>query len=293
MKVLDLFSGIGGFSLGLERAGMETIAFCEIEPFCREVLKKHWPSVPIYEDIKKLDGGKIEADVICGGYPCQPFSVAGNRRGEEDDRHLWPEMFRIIKEVRPSWVICENVYGHVSMGLDEVLSNLGAEGYSTKVFIVPACGLDAPHRRNRVWIVANSSSPASGGGEINNVCNGQERRSPKEGSEGIQPKDRKSRTGNAKSGSKTMADTNNEGLQRRQKARNPKRGRKERNKQPTGCDKLQEWRNWEPEPPVGRVANGIPRRVDRLKALGNAVVPQIPEQIGRVIMEIERLKNDS
>jgi DNA (cytosine-5)-methyltransferase 1 len=158
MKVLDLFSGIGGFSLGLERAGMETIAFCEIEPFCREVLKKHWPSVPIYKDIRELKGGKIEADVICGGYPCQPFSVAGNRRGEEDDRHLWPEMLRIIKEVRPSWVICENVYGHVSMGLDEVLSDLATEGYATKVFTIPACGLDAPHRRNRVWIVANSTS---------------------------------------------------------------------------------------------------------------------------------------
>ena len=119
MRVLDLFSGIGGFSLGLERAGMETIAFCEIDPYCRKVLAKHWPGVPIYEDVRELDAtGLGRIDLVCGGYPCQPFSQAGKRVGAEDDRHLWPAMLEVIKAARPAWVIGENVAGHISMGLD-------------------------------------------------------------------------------------------------------------------------------------------------------------------------------
>jgi len=172
MKVLDLFSGIGGFSLGLERAGMETVAFCEINPFCQKVLKKHWPGVYVHDDIKTLGyihnendcmlvdneanheiiRGSI--DVICGGYPCQPFSNAGKRSGAEDDRHLWPEMYRIIKAVRPRWVIAENVAGHISMGLDDVLSDLETENYACWTFVIPACAVDAKHRRDRVWILA-------------------------------------------------------------------------------------------------------------------------------------------
>ena len=158
MNVLDLFSGIGGFSLGLERAGMKTIAFCEIEEFTRKVLHKHWPNVPIFEDIRKLHGSDITepVDLICGGYPCQPFSCAGKRQGQADDRHLWPEMFRLIREIRPNWVIAENVAGHVNMGLDSVLSDLESEGYETTTFIIPACAVNAPHRRDRVWIIANT-----------------------------------------------------------------------------------------------------------------------------------------
>jgi DNA (cytosine-5)-methyltransferase 1 len=121
LKLLDLFSGIGGFSLGLERTGgFETVGFCEIDPFCQKVLRKHWPNVPIYEDVRTIDA--IPANVISGGYPCQPFSTAGKRGGAEDDRHLWPEMYRIVKASRPEWVIAENVAGHISMGLDTVLS---------------------------------------------------------------------------------------------------------------------------------------------------------------------------
>ena len=118
LRVLDLFSGIGGFSLGLERTGgFETVAFCEIDPFCRQVLAKHWPDVPIHEDVRSLNGDAIgPVDVVCGGYPCQPFSLAGKRAGQEDDRHLWPEMYRIMDELRPAWFIGENVAGHVSMG---------------------------------------------------------------------------------------------------------------------------------------------------------------------------------
>lgn len=162
MKVLDLFSGIGGFSLGLERAGMETVAFCEIDPYCRKVLRKHWPDIPVFDDIHEvtpetLASEGIDAiDVVCGGYPCQPFSTAGKRECAEDDRHLWPEMYRIIKAVRPRWVFAENVAGHITMGLDDVLSDLEAEGYTCWSFVIPACAVDARHRRDRVWIVAHS-----------------------------------------------------------------------------------------------------------------------------------------
>jgi len=136
MKVLDLFSGIGGFSLGLERAGMETVAFCEIEEYPRRVLAKHWPDVPIYNDVRTLTKERLDSDgigpidLICGGYPCQPFSTAGKRRGAEDDRHLWPEVNRLISEYRPSWFIGENVAGHISMGLDQVLSDLEGQDYA-------------------------------------------------------------------------------------------------------------------------------------------------------------------
>ena len=162
MKVLDLFSGIGGFSVGLEKAGFETVAFCEIEEYPRGVLAKHWPDIPIYTDVRELTGKQLRADgiipdVIVGGYPCQPFSLAGVRRGEEDDRHLWPEVRRLINEIRPAWCIFENVAGHITMGLDKVLSDLEAEDYAARPFVIPACGVDAPHRRDRVWIVAHAN----------------------------------------------------------------------------------------------------------------------------------------
>src|SRR5210317_1274476 len=158
MKVLDLFSGIGGFSLGLEWAGMETIAMCEKDKFCRQVLAKHWPDITIHEDIRKLDGREYKnaIDVVCGGFPCQPFSVAGKQLGKEDDRHLWPEMLRVIKESAPAWVIGENVSGFVSMALDDVCLDLEAEGYEVQSFVIPACAVEAHHKRDRCWIVAYS-----------------------------------------------------------------------------------------------------------------------------------------
>ena len=166
MNVLDLFSGIGGFSLGLERAGMRTIAFCEIEEYPRSILRKHWPDVPIFEDVRELHAKDLpeSIDLICGGYPCQPFSVAGKRRGAEDDRHLWPEIVRLIRELdaagnKPAWCLFENVAGHISMGLDTVLSDLEGEGYTCWPLVIPACALNAPHRRDRVWIIANCNSP--------------------------------------------------------------------------------------------------------------------------------------
>lgn len=161
IRILDLCSGIGGFSLGLEATGgFETVAFCEVEEFCCKVLNKHWPGVPIYNDLKELgnDPTRIvqEFDLICGGIPCQPFSVAGKQKGKEDDRHLWPYMFAIVKHKKPSWVIVENVGGFVNVALDDVCLNLEAEGYATQSFIIPACGVEAPHRRDRIWIIGKN-----------------------------------------------------------------------------------------------------------------------------------------
>ena len=170
LRHLDLFSGIGGFSLGLEATGgFETVAFCDIEEFPRKVLQKHWPGVKQYEDIKELNYEKLKADgllpidILTGGYPCQPFSIAGRKKGEKDPRHLWPEYFRLIKELRPTWVIGENVSGHIKLGLDTVLENLESEGYSVRTFSISASSIGANHQRERIWIVANSNSSRNKG----------------------------------------------------------------------------------------------------------------------------------
>jgi DNA (cytosine-5)-methyltransferase 1 len=157
--VLDLFSGIGGFSLGLERAGMKTVAFCEIEPFCRAVLKKHWPSVPQFDDVRRLRGEDVgPVDLVCGGFPCQPFSTAsrGRRLGTEDDRYLWPEMLRVISETRPSWVIGENVIGLKPVEVEQVVSDLGAQDFNTVVMEIPACATLKDHWRPRNWFLGYS-----------------------------------------------------------------------------------------------------------------------------------------
>lgn len=167
MKALSLFSGIGGIDLAGEWAGIETVAFCEREPFCQKVLKKHWPDTPIYDDVCTLTKERLEADevivrgqsidLIHGGFPCQPFSTAGLQKGRDDDRDLWPEMFRIIQEFKPDWVVGENVANFVNMELERTLTDLESEGYETQAFIIPACGVNAKHQRNRVFVVAHYS----------------------------------------------------------------------------------------------------------------------------------------
>ena len=154
MNHLDLFSGIGGFALGLSWAGnFRTIGFAECDNYSQRVLQKHWPDVPIWGDVKDVDyDGSV--DIITGGYPCQPFSVAGQRQGEADDRHVWPLMLGLIEQYRPAWVIGENVAGHINMGLDNVLADLERADYAARTFILPACAVNAPHRRDRVWVVA-------------------------------------------------------------------------------------------------------------------------------------------
>jgi DNA (cytosine-5)-methyltransferase 1 len=159
MKMLSLFSGIGGIDLAAELAGIETVAFCEINEYCQKVLKKQWPDVPIYSDIRDLRGEQIgTVDIVAGGFPCQPYSIAGKRQGKNDDRHLWPELFRIISELRPSWVVGENVGNFVNMELENALLDLESIGYTTQAFIIPACSIEAKHERERVFIIANINS---------------------------------------------------------------------------------------------------------------------------------------
>ena len=169
IRILDICSGIGGFSLGLESTGgFDTVAFCEFDDFCRKVINKHWPDVPIYKDLKEI-GNEPERiiqdfDLICGGIPCQPFSVAGKKKGKEDDRHLWPYMYEIIKYKKPTWVIVENVGGFVNVALDDVCLDLETQGYATQSFIIPACSVKAPHRRDRIWILGKFMGNTSSDG---------------------------------------------------------------------------------------------------------------------------------
>ena len=167
---LSLFSGIGGLDIAAEMAGIRTVGQCEWADYPTRVLEKHWPDVPRWRDIRTLTGddfyertGLRTVDVVSGGLPCQPFSVAGERRGKEDDRYLWPEMCRVIHELKPAWVIGENVPGIIDMALDQVLSDLEDEGYEVQPFVIPACGVDAPHKRERVCIVAYA---IDGGGSV-------------------------------------------------------------------------------------------------------------------------------
>lgn len=179
MQVIDLFSGIGGFSLAAQWMGWETVQFCEINPYCQEVLEKNFPGVPIHDDIKTLTREKIEKSgrwdprrrtILVGGFPCQPYSLSGERRGNDDDRALWPEMLRVVREVRPDWVVGENVAGILSMDggrvFEGILLDLEDAGYSWEVYVIPACGVGAPHRRDRVWIVAHADGGRREGYEL-------------------------------------------------------------------------------------------------------------------------------
>ena len=163
MKVLDLFSGIGGFSLGLESTGFfKTIAFVEKDKFCRQVLQKNFNNIPIEEDIRNVRGSNYAADVVTGGFPCQPFSVAGKRQGTDDDRYLWDETIRVVSECKPKWFIGENVEGIINinngMVLRQVQDDLEKEGFQVRCLIIPASGIGAWHQRKRIWIIANSNT---------------------------------------------------------------------------------------------------------------------------------------
>jgi len=295
----SLFSGIGGFDLGFERAGFKTVWQVEIEPYCLKVLEKNFPDAKQCADIRSVHGvlahtqsharqlqhGQREGvrdqsakhgasgvaqcaaclrpvDVITGGFPCQPFSVAGKRRGTADDRHLWPQMRRVIEEVRPRWVVAENVPGLIKLALDEVLSDLETLGYTVGAVTIPACAVDAPHRRERLWIVAFADALRRDGRQ-----NHERRTSPKRGW--------------AEQG--RQADVAHAAQQRGQR-----RSMGPRQASPQGPhERIAGLRRWEPEPSVGRVAYGVSARVDRLKCLGNAVVPQLAEEIAWMIRRAE------
>jgi DNA (cytosine-5)-methyltransferase 1 len=304
LTVGSLFSGIGGLDLGLERAGMKVIWQSEIDPYCNKVLKKHWPEVTNHGNIKNIDWGTIERpDVICGGYPCQPFSTAGKRRGTDDPRHLWPWVKDAISALRPSYAILENVRGHLSMGGLQVIGELAEIGYDAEWRVVSAAGMGAPHRRDRIIIVAYPTQL---------FCNGSDNYSRVS----MEPQ-KVSEFGNS-GRSQRMANANDsgDGTPERRTDSNKSQEIKRRDNiaqfgfsgcstdvADTNCGRQQEcdshkrcvsvfsqvssgefYSQWQTEPNVGRVADGISSRVDRLRGLGNAVVPQVAEYIGHLVM---------
>ena len=424
LRHVDLCSGIGGFALGFEWAKLSTpVQFCDIEPWSRKILAQHWPHVPIATDVKELanDPERLvrECDIITAGYPCQPFSVAGRQKGEEDPRHIYPYISKIIASKRPSWVVFENVSGHIALGLDKVLADLALKDYATRVFVIPAAAIGAPHRRDRLWIIGRnvgntehdgSSATEIGGINEENAGRSSEGKDQTEQSQGASGRgnneyvpDSKSQQRNErhsgiitqKSGqsglrietgtsSGNVAHTisnsqrsaqgiNQGGSEREWENQNISKGNQVRSNsgnssgesrgtqsnvsnsesQRTGKDNEGLWSGsgrasggegttfthtiseglegwigndsgtggeilsdikhnrhemgsetrrsgrpseqtigekwWATEPNVGRVAYGIPKRVDRIKGLGNAILPQISMQIGLAIKkEIEK-----
>ena len=383
LKVLDLFSGIGGFTLGLDSTNFfETVKFVEKDKYCQKVLQKNFPNIPIEEDIKNVKGKEGEADVICGGFPCQPFSVAGKQKGTSDDRHLWPEMFRLIREIKPQFVIGENVKNIINIQdgvvFETVCTDLESEGYEVQPFIIPAAGVGAPHRRERVWIIANreesmvnpdnirlkqhneaekttswrGTSATSESTSSTNVAyaerNGQLASKEREGiKETISKKQKGSnhsfdteRASYISTTKTNVANTDSNG-EKWHKSEDGQGSRIEQNgkddvsntksiesyvgehgkhqEERSGQGEIRgenshdantyskrlerfraehELRNsekekqtsgnswWSVEPNVGRVANGVPGRVHRLKGLGNAIVPQIAKEIGLAIKKV-------
>ena len=348
LTVGSLFSGIGGIDLGLERTGhFRTIWFSEIDPYANRVLAKHWPNVPNLGNVKEIDFGQIERpDVLVGGYPCQPFSTAGKRQGEQDPRHLWPECLRALRILRPRYALFENVRGHVSLGFPRVLADLASIGFNAEWQVIPAAAVGAPHKRDRLFIVGypdddgfttpevlrgvNEGSEgtekrtdetrelAGPGSErafmaypddarVGTPASGMERQESTSGEEWddaqhepgrrstemaypaggrfqeCQPKPET--TYDFSQGGTNLADA--EGSDgRRKESHGLQQGRGETTKPREQSSVTRpEHGGWEVEPDVGRVANGVSARVDRLRALGNAVVPQVAEYIGYLIAD--------
>jgi len=291
LNVLDLFSGIGGFSVGLESTDkFKTVAFCEQDKFCQKVLQKHWKDIPIHEDIKKLDGTKIKADVVVGGFPCQSFSIAGKQKGKDDERYLWDEMFRVIKEVKPRWIIGENVQNltNISNGaiLQGIYNDLESQGYEVQTFNISASSQGAWHKRSRIWIVAS-----------NTQCLGFSKGCKK--SEKFKGKETSNKYFNSNQGSQLRATSNQMELSNTKSIRpqgyelqhNLENGQ-ELTKQlcQTNTKKQQTW--WEIESKLSGIPYGISTELDtdranRIKALGNSIVPQIVTEIGQAIIKAE------
>jgi DNA (cytosine-5)-methyltransferase 1 len=265
----ELFAGIGGFSLGLERAGMECAWQVEIDPYAQAVLKKHWPEVPKHDDVRTFPPqGDYAVDVICGGFPCQDISVAGKGAGLAGARSgLWSEFARIVGELRPRYVVVENVAALLTRGMGTVLGDLSTLGYDAEWHVIPASAVGAPHRRDRVWIVAYANDQGQPDVPVND----------------------ESRGGVPELAGGDVPDADS-GLWQRdvgfwEQVAQPRCGEEQLER---GRDRGREW--WATEPDVGRVAHGVPSRVDRLRCLGNAVVPQIVEIIGRLILAREQGK---
>jgi DNA (cytosine-5)-methyltransferase 1 len=297
---LDLFSGIGGFALAAKWNGFRTLAFCDCEPYAQAVLKKHWPEVPCHKDIREVRGDLYAGvTLLTGGFPCQPFSVAGKQRGKDDDRYLWPQMLRVIREARPAWIIGENVAGIIGLALDQVCSDLEAEGYEVEPVIIPACAVDAPHRRDRVWILAHARNMCGRHGFADGFGGNGERKDEKK----IRATAATSASGPGKK-PETMADSERIRLERagneasiRKKAKDTGgKGREssQASKIASGShgSRSGPWKsleaNWPTESGICRVSHGVRNRVDRIKSLGNAIVPQVAAEIIRCIRKVSR-----
>jgi DNA (cytosine-5)-methyltransferase 1 len=293
---LDLFSGIGGFALAAKWAGFRTVAFVERDAYCQKVLEKNWPGVAIYGDICQFNGRSLTPiSLLTGGFPCQPFSVAGERRGKADDRYLWPEMLRVIRATEPDWVIGENVAGLDGLGLDDCISDLEAIGYEVAPPLeIPACAVDARHVRNRIWILANSysfRSRASGASRVESSA-AASLTAAGEQSDLVAYATSELRNGTMRSRNGRIGPTDcGEDVANANKPR--LQGRISGELQECSDERIA-WTSdsrpggpaaWPVEPNVGRVANGIPNRTHRLKGLGNAIVPQVAYQIIKTIYD--------
>lgn len=331
---LSLFSGIGGLDLAAEWSGFRTVGQCEWADYPTKVLEKHWPDVPRWRDIRTLTKesfydrtGKRTVDIVSGGFPCQPFSVAGKHRGSEDDRYLWPEMLRVISELRPTWVVGENVAGIVNMALDQVYADLENEGYTVQAFIIPACAVDAPHRRDRCAIVAHCNNRQhitedeaiqAGRASVDygdNVSDANAVRCDLWGSseQGVH---RDAPCDETDPGSEDVANAESDGLQGKRHCREQIGGARQEETQPEGCcdvrfhgkqrpaqprlggmaARISDWLDrgmsipgyWMPEPDIPRITTKKEHRKDRLQCLGNAVVPQQFYPVLQSIADIER-----
>lgn len=288
MQIIDLFSGIGGFSLAGRWAGWNTIQFVEIDKYCQMVLKKHWPNVPIHSDIKTFGPETLqnydanETTIITGGFPCQGFSVAGQRKGKSDDRYLWPEMLRVINEIKPAYIVGENVTGIIGLALDTVLSDLENSGYTTEAYIIPACGKNAWHRRDRVWIVAYANSIGRQDEQKENgqpLCNGN-------GNDTIEKQGREQQQCRTGKSSSVFSNTESKFSNERENGNDKEQGKIQlqtggsnsvsTNTYNTGCEeqwepitdgtelfapKCSSW--WEAEPRLGGKINGFSAWLDR------------------------------
>ena len=296
LKHIDLFSGIGGFSVAFDSTQkIETVAFCEIEEYPQKVLKKNFPGVPIYNDITELvknestrpiwGQGKwqdLECDILTGGYPCQPFSQAGKRKGEEDDRHLWPFMLEIIKQKRPKFIVAENVAGHITLGLDNVLFDLESEGYSARAVVLPASSVNAHHRRDRVWIIAQDEL------EYTDSLRCEQHNEAEKETQG-----RGTET-SIESGSTDVADSDSSQRKGEQQSIGVQKEYTDSGITSWGefesylggrSDGVSAWVDGSWERGIDRVTTNPKNRANRLKALGNAIVPQVAYWIALTLIQ--------
>ncbi len=297
MRFVSLFSGIGGIDLGLERAGMTCVGQVENDPWCNQILEKHWPTVPRWQDIHDLDPKELpDHDLIAGGFPCQPVSLAGARLAQSDPRWLWPEFFRIVRMVRPRYVVVENVPGLASAGMGDVLGDLAQSGYDCEWQSIPAAFVGAPHLRWRIFIVGYDTTRTrwrrvyGASTRIQDVAysNSRSRKIPF-GARDRETENRKrssaiggeDRVFAASRSTDRMADSDG-----RRRLPAVTRVGTETNTGRTSA-RPDDSDSWTVEPDVGRVVDGVPRRVDRLRGLGNAVVPQVAELVGRMIMDTQ------